>query len=448
MPRAAEYGALIAAMFAVRLLSVYVWKLPDGDVDEYRGYALAFWNARPFLHALPVEYPPLAILPFTLTILPPLPDYHAVYSYWMGALVLLGYAGFARYSTRWRGVVFAIYLLVGAAATLLARFDLVPGLVSLAALWAAERRRFSLAYVLLAVGVLLKLYPIFLLPALAIEQWCVVRALDCGEPVWAEVIRQWHRPRSALRTLWAHPSIRRVTYGLGLCLGIIVLGFLGAIALSPSGALSGFSYAGNRPLQVESTPASLLWLGTVFGVPAAPQYSFLSLNYVGVLDVVLKPLSAVALLGGCLWVYWRQLRGSLSVGQAFVACLCVVIATNKIFSPQYLIWLLPVVASVEGFDLVWLAICLLTTIEYPLIYQLRHPIWTVTFSWQFMPVLALRNGLLLYATFRVIMRPRARRRSAGDGNAPTDAAGAAIQPDELAEAQPDERESQEPALIG
>jgi hypothetical protein len=112
-------------------------------------------------------------------------------------------------------------------------------------------------------------------------------------------------------------------------------------------------------------------------------------------------------MGGCLWVYWRQMRGRLTVGQAFLACLCAVLVTNKIFSPQYLIWVLPVVAYIEGFDAVWLVICVLTTLDYPIIYQMRHPIWTVTFSWQFMPVLALRNGLLLWATIRVILRTRA-----------------------------------------
>ena len=87
-----------------------------------------------------------------------------------------------------------------------------------------------------------------------------------------------------------------------------------------------------------------------------------------------------------------------------MACLCVVLATNKIFSPQYLIWLLPVVAAVDGFDPLWLIICLLTTLDFPIIYQMRHPIWTVPFNPAFMPVLALRNGLLVYATIRAIGR--------------------------------------------
>src|SRR6185312_7752158 len=149
----------------------------------------------------------------------------------------------------------------------------------------------------------------------------------------------------------------RLAAGVGLCAGIVALGFWTAFAINPNGALSGFNYASARPLQIESTLATLL------GIPAHPDYSFVSLNYVGPLDMVLKPLSMLALLALCLLVYWRQARGRLTVGQAFVACLCAVLATNKIFSPQYLIWLLPVVAAVEGFDIFWLAICILTTLD-------------------------------------------------------------------------------------
>jgi hypothetical protein len=177
-------------------------------------------------------------------------------------------------------------------------------------------------------------------------------------------------------------------------------------------------------------------------VPAWPDYSFVSLNYVGSLDGVLKQLSALALVGGCLWVYWRQARGRLTAGQAFLACLCAVLVTNKIFSPQYLIWVLPMVAYVEGLDVLWLAICVLTTLDFPIIYQMRHPIWTVPYTPEFMPVLALRNGLLVWATFRVIVRGR---RAVTRGPLPTDQTAAE---EALPASSPPTREGAEPALAG
>lgn len=414
-----EFGLFGLALWGTQLLSINLWLLPNGDVDEYYQYAIDFWTAYPLFHHLPVEYPPLAIVPFTLTLLPPVPLYHTVFAVWMGALVLLAYAGMLRYGGRRRALVYAGYLLLGTAATLLARFDIVPALVTLAALWATERRRFGYAYVLLAVGILLKLYPAFLAPVVLLAHWqaATERAQAEGSADYEAVgisALPWRRtPLLALRRLSRSYPFRRVARGALLCGGLVLLGYAGALLLNPSGALSNLAYAGQRPLQVESTPASILWLGTLVGIPAGPDYSFTSLNYVGVLDGALKPLSALALLGGCLWVYWRQFRGRLSVGRAFAAVLCVVLVTNKLFSPQYLIWVLPVIAYVEGFDLIWVAICFLTWLDFPIIYQLRHPIQTVTFGAQFMPVLALRNGLLLWATVRVIIRPAPVHTSAG-----------------------------------
>ncbi|MGO8950242.1 MAG: glycosyltransferase 87 family protein [Ktedonobacterales bacterium] len=407
-----EIALLIGALVVTQVLSAKLWMLPNGDVDEYYAYAVAFWTSHPLFHSLPAEYPPLAIIPFTLTLLPDLPNYyHQVFAVWMGALVVAGYIGFLRFAGHTRAIMYAVYLLLGTSATLLARYDIVPALATLAALWLAERGRFGYAYVFIAAGVLLKLYPAFLIPIVVIEQW---RQADAQLPTGtshstSEAVDRRHvnLVRTATQ-FWQRAATQRALRGLLLCAGL-VLGFLAIFyVLNPAGTLSGFLYANNRPLQVESTPASILWLGSIFGIPAYPNYSFTSLNFVGPLDVFLKPASAVALVCGCLWVYSRQARAKLTVSQAFLACLGIVLVTNKIFSPQYLIWIIPIVAYVEGLDLFWVAICFLTWCDYPIIYQLHHPIQTVPYSWQFMPVLALRNGLLLYVTLRVIIRPNRR----------------------------------------
>jgi len=411
-----EFLLLALTLVVMRRISVAIWRLPNGDVVEYHTYALAFWTQHPLFHSFPTEYPPLAILPFTTTLLPPLADYQSVFTYWMGALVLLGYAGYLRFSDRKRALAFFIYIVVGAAATVVERFDIVPALVTLAALWATQRRHFAGAYILLALGVLLKLYPIFLVPLVALEQWrALVTSADVAQLETPALIA-WPSGKRltpiavigeagyAALHFWRARIFWRVMEGIGLCLGVVALGFVVALVLNPAGALSGFQYAGDRPLQVESTPATLLWLGTFFGLPAQPVFSFVSLNYVGPLDGLLKPLSTAAVAGGCLWVYWRLARGRLTLAQSFLACLAVVIVANKIFSPQYLIWIIPFVAEVEGFDGAWLLICALTTTIFPYLYGLRKPVWTVTFGWEFMPAVALRNALLVYVTLRALLR--------------------------------------------
>src|SRR5260221_2301976 len=87
----------------------------------------------------------------------------------MVVLFVAGYVAIHRFASPRAANLYAVYIVLGGAITALPRFDLVPALVTVAALFAASKRRFTLAYVLLALGVLLKLYPLFLLPILMIE---------------------------------------------------------------------------------------------------------------------------------------------------------------------------------------------------------------------------------------------------------------------------------------
>jgi hypothetical protein len=380
--------------------------VPNGDVAEYHAYALAFWTQAPLFRHLPLEYPPLSIVPFTLTLLPSLPDVVDLFAVWMSVFIVLAYLWIRRAFSREQALAFAVLLLVGTNSTVLARFDLFPALATLGALWALRVRRFTWAYTLLAVGILLKLYPVFLVPVATIEQWRVLRApLQPRDPAATHPAHLADRLRQAWRVVQAEAetsAVRQTALGLLLCAAIVGATFGVAALLSPEGAFSGFSYESTRPLQIESVPASLLWLGTFVGLPAHHVFSFHSLNLVGPLDALLRPLSDVALVAGCLYVYWQQLRGRLDVSRALVACLCVVLVANKVFSPQYLIWVLPLVAIVEGLDLRWLAIGVLTTFIYPFLYFAHTNIDLVATDWRFLPVIALRNVLLVLVTVRAI----------------------------------------------
>lgn len=403
---ALEVALVMGAIAGVRALMVATTRLPNGDVVEYHKYALAFWTHAPLFTSLPIEYPPLAILPFSLTLLPPLADFQSVFAWWAGAATLAGYLAFRRISGRRRALAYLVYLLIGGAGTLVARFDIFPALATIGALWAAQRRRFTLAYLLLAVGVLLKLYPAFLAPLVVIEQWRTLADRYGERDIWPGP-RDWRGWLA--RDRWARgaqtQATRGAAKGAALFAGIVALGFGVAFLLNPSGALSEFQYAGARPLQIESTPAALLWLATFIGIPAHPDFSFVSLNYIGPLDALLKPLSSLALVAGCLWVYARLARGRLPLAQAFLALLGVITVTNKIFSPQYMIWLAPFMAEVYGFDLFWLLICGLTTLIFPYLYALGNPIWLVPYVRGFLPSVAIRDGLMLAATLRAILQP-------------------------------------------
>lgn len=418
--------AVVLVAMRIAYATLYHAHEPPGDVMEYQRYAIQFWLDHPRFTHLPVEYPPLAILPFTLTVVPPLRNPETVFVWWMIFFTLVGYLWMRLRSTRARAITYAVYLVIGTAGTLLLRFDLFPALATLLALQAAERRRFTRAYVWIAVGILLKLYPAFFVPLVAVAQWRDLRArarlaapelerasahasaagpehAGTGIAAWAGRWRDAKPSLAALATRLTGADARVVGRGIGTCAGITVLGFGLAAILSPSGVISGFVYAGMRPLQIESTPATLQWLGTFVGFPALPVHTYKSLNLVGPLTAPLKSLSMLGLVIGCAAVYWRQLVGRLNVGQAFVATVCVVIVANKIFSPQYLIWLLPLVAYVAGFDLIWVAIGALTTFIFPQLYFSYAEILDVPHDPRFLPAVALRNTLLLFVTVRAIM---------------------------------------------
>ena len=305
----------------------------------------------------------------------------------MGGVAALIYLMLVQGWSRRAAISFGVYLLLGAVSVALSRYDLVPVAFTVAAWLAAERKRFTLAYALLAVGVLLKLYPLFLFPVFAIAHWRSLQSPEDGDSKAPSV--------SGWRSLW------RVALSLSGPLAGILVAF-GIVAWrDPQGALSAITFAQSRLIEVESIPATLMWAGTALGFPAYRVFSY-AYNYSGALDAPLGLGSSVALALGLLWVYWRMARGALKLPQAILAALCVVLVASKVLSAQYLLWILPFVAVVYELDLLWLAICVLTTLEYPILAANLAPTWGETYDPLFLGVLALRNALLVIATIRVI----------------------------------------------
>lgn len=377
-------AALVAALLGSLVFYMHS-ALGHGDITEYHRYAQAFWLGSPPLRSIPAEYPLLSLVPFTLTLLPPLPDYVTVFALWMLLLFAAGYL-----AIRWRespraAKVCGVYLALGCFATVLGRFDLLPAAATVAAYWAVRERRFTLAYALLAIGAALKLYPVLLVPIVVLEQY---RALGL------------HPLRSA------PPG--QVVRGVAVAGGTLAMPFAIAAALDPGGWLGPFVYNASRPLQVESVPASMLWLSGLLGMHVAPNHSFHSYNLVGSADGELSLLAGLGLVGGCLWVYWQQLNGRIAFGRALTLCLLVIVCTDRVFSPQYLMWVVPMVAITEGeFDGVWLAICALTTLIFPYAYDWAglHGSGTPgSYPFFFSGLIAVRNVLLVIATARFLRR--------------------------------------------
>lgn len=369
----------VAALLASLVLYMHL-PFAHGDQSLYDRYAWDFWTDRSGarFRALPAEYPLLALLPMSLTIVPPLPDFVSVFAVWMLVLLVVCVVLVARRESPLAAEVLAVYLAVAAWGTALGRYDLVPAVVTLGALWAARGRRFEVAYALLAAGALLKLYPALLVPVVAIEQW---------------------------RVSGRRPS-RELLAGVGLFCLVTAAGFAVAFLLEPAGWLGPFTYNARRPLQVESVPATLLWLSGLVGFPVGPDKSFGSNNLVGALDRPIGLLADAALVVGLIVVYRRAATGRLALTAAFAACLLVVLCAGRVLSPQYLIWVLPFIAILRPrLDPWWLGICALTVAVFPFGYLQLHPGPSGQlrdYPGFLLGLIALRNAALVVATVRFL----------------------------------------------
>src|SRR5262249_40657791 len=123
------------------------------------------------------------------------------------------------------------------------------------------------------------------------------------------------------------------------------------------------AYATHRPVQVESVPGTVVWLGTFLGAAAHVENSFGSQGWVGGLSGAVAAPSMVLGAIGFLWLWWRQARGHLSLQRAALVSLCLLLVSGKVLSAQYLIWVLSVAALIGGLEAWWIAVAALTSLE-------------------------------------------------------------------------------------
>lgn len=365
------------------------------DVDKYQCYEVAFWqgeaglrtlpetqcqfmtaSSEPF-HTLPKEYPFLMLLPLSLPLLLPLSLYKLGFALLMFFAICSIFALLHSVRSPRAAFTFLLYLVLGCLGTVEGRFDLLPSLCTFIALILAERRRWNSAFALLAIATLLKLYPlILLLPFLIAYQMQT-------QGKWLS----WKR-------------VQPLCVYIALCVGITIVSLL----LSVDGTLGPLSYFEFRPLQIESLSASIVWLiGTAVHMPLTYVYSFGSRNIVSSFSSIVSSGMTFLLLCGLLYMAWLQWRGKISLAIAVLLTLLVVLLTGKVFSAQYLIWVVPFVAYIGSSDKRWLVgwglVSLLTTLIYPFIYEQAHfPFLASLVLPPLLPTIFIRNAVLLIFT--------------------------------------------------
>ena len=235
------------------------------------------------------------------------------------------------------------------------------------------RRWYVAAAVALGIGFALKVTPVALLPLVL---------LLAGRP------RRWIWPVAGFA-------------------GAAFAGFLPYLFVAPQGIWYVFQYHIERPLQIESVLGTPMLLGQALGADwAQVGYSHGSWQLIAPGADIAADLSGVLTFGALVIVYVvllaRRARLRAAPDELPLAVLTVLLALmafSKVLSPQFFIWLLPVLALVAARD--WLlgllggVALLLTQVEYPALYgdllDLEAPV---------LALVAARN-LLLVALFCV-----------------------------------------------
>lgn len=203
----------------------------------------------------------------------------------------------------------------------LTRFDLWPAAITAGALAALLAGRLRLGAALIALGFAAKLYPGLLLPL-------------------------------ALAYAWRRLGRREALVCGAVFLAVVAVLFLPFLALAPSGLVDSIAHQGSRPLQIESLGAALLLAAhQIFGLGLHMASSNGSQNLAGIgadsLAVVLSVLQGLAVIA--IWFWFA--RGPVTkerLVRAAAATVCAFIAFSKVLSPQFMIWLIPLVPLVRG----------------------------------------------------------------------------------------------------
>jgi hypothetical protein len=275
-------------------------------------------------------------------------------------------------------------LLLGS--VVLSRFDLWPTAIVVGALAALVSGRLRLGSGLLGLGVAAKLWPGVLVPL-------------------------------ALTYVWRERGRREALVCAGVFGAIVLLCFLPFLVLAPADVLDSIWRQARRPLQIESLGSSvLLALHQAFGLDLTMKSGSGSQNLQGTLPDTVAALQGVLQLVVLVALWVSFARGAATRERLLrysAAVVCAFVALGKVLSPQFLIWLIPLVPLVRGrrglTASALLAVALvLTQLWFPYRYWDLALHFDEVSSW-----LVLARDAVLVALLIVLVEPSRSRRSVG-----------------------------------
>jgi hypothetical protein len=333
-----------------------------------------------------VEYPPgffsLALLPALLSW--NMDAYRVLFSAFMGLLLTLGLWLCSRIAERVAPqraaslVPNATWAALALGVILVRRYDAIVAASLCMVVWGCLARRPAVVGVGLGIGISAKLIPLFVAP-LALAFWLTRK-----------------RGREAVIA-----SVTAIGTGLALC---------GPFVLTAGWHIKDLlAYHEGRPLEIESTGGALLILSRFIAPYGATlSRAFSCNNVVAAWDGPIRTASGVLLVLAFgyvgAWTLSRLKRepddraATVLLARASCAALVAWMVFGKVFSPQYVTWLLPLGALVSVLDgvrtekLFWGTLAL-TQLIYPFAFKAAG--FAESLSPWFGVLVMLRNGSLL-----------------------------------------------------
>ncbi len=361
-----RYG-LGARALDTSLFRLWSDRMLDGKIP-YRDFSL--------------EYPPGALPAFVIPGLLP-----GDYGFWFKAFQALcgavavgavAYAGETlglRGTRLWLAVGFAALAPLALGPLALIRFDLWPTALATVGLAAILRGRNGFGFGALALGTAAKLFPFVLVPLGLLY-----------------VLR--HEGRSATR---------RALVWFVAVLAVVVVPFA---VLGPGGLRFSVAQQSGRALQIESVGAALLLAFHELG-SYSPHAAFASGSWnltgglphaVGLIQTLVQLLAVVAV-----WVaFARSRRTPAQLALAAAAAVVAFAVLGRVLSPQYLLWLVPLVALLArrllAAALLLVAAMFLTRAIYPARYDAlvafeATPVWLLVARDALLVTLAAQIGM-------------------------------------------------------
>jgi hypothetical protein len=351
--------------------------ITDLPVYEEYGRAMVDEGLVPYQDFRP-EYPPLALPAFAV---PAFADgevgFRRAFEALMAACGALGVGMVALSLALLRaspartaaalGLVASAPLLLGS--VVLSRFDLWPALLVSAALAAFVGGRDRLGAGVLGLAVAAKIYGGVLAPI-------------------------------ALAWVWRRRGRREALVCAAVFCTALLLPFLPFLVLAPDGVAASLERQLSRPLQIESLGSALLLaLREPLGYELTMRSGSGSQNIAGTAGTVVGVVATLLQLAALAWVWLGFARGPMTTERLVrysAAAVVAFVVLGKVLSPQFLVWLVPLVALVGGRRGLWAggllaAALVLTQLWFPS----RYWEWALTLEGGVSWLVLARDGLLV-----------------------------------------------------